>query len=189
MAKLKNIIPHYRLYLVLLICLTIITNGCNSRRVEIRDSNPGFESKQDSLFSQIEKLHLNRKLRSINEIIGDSIDNINKKAILFVSGYDCGGCVFKSLNFFKVLVKLEIPAFIILSPETNINDFKIANNLNFNVYIDFDNLINNELPSNFTPVLIGLNAENKIISEIHIANSDTDCEIAKKGEIFIKELL
>jgi hypothetical protein len=141
------------------------------------------------LFTQIEKTHIDRKLLSIYEIIGDSISTIDKKAILFLSGYDCGGCVYKSLKFFNVLIELGIPSFIILSPETNVSDFRIANDCNHRLYIDLDNHINNELPSNFTPVIFGLDAANIIISEIHITNSDTDSEIAMKGEIFIKCLL
>jgi hypothetical protein len=107
---------------------------------------------------------VDKKIKSINKILFDEKELNEKKVVLVYTGFDCQSCVDKGFQIIKILSapKVNNKVYIIAS-NSNIGNDQNRNNYYDFVYNDVNELIRNELKFIYTPVILVLDKDNRII--------------------------
>jgi len=139
--------------------------SCNhNQQKNIKDK---VDLTEESAKSTEEKLHdrfINKKLESINEILSDRNTIDDKKILLIYTGFDCQSCVDKGYLILKSIKSQDDNQKIfIISTNANIGGDQERNEFYDFVFNDKQELIRTELKFIYTPVIIVLDKENRIV--------------------------
>jgi len=141
---------------IFLICLY----SCK-QSVKESEKNVPTLGKDNILEEQINTIK-NRKIQSLKNIFGDSIQTKNRVIFLY-NGYDCETCVDIGYEMLKKMDSISQTQMVyVISTSANIGRDQLKNNYTSYVYEDEKDLIRKELKFIYTPVFISFNSNNKI---------------------------
>ena len=148
-----------------LFILLIFLFSCNKNGQRVK--NEQIISIEETIASTEEKLQdrfINKKLESVNTILFDGKAVEDKKIILIYTGFDCQSCVDKGYLILKDLQsqneKLKI---YVVATNANIGGDQERNEFYDYIYNDKQELIRMEMKFIYTPVILVLDNDNRII--------------------------
>jgi hypothetical protein len=144
---------------LIFLVFSLFLGSCTYKKQNVKDETV-IETKEEKLQSRF----VNKTLESINLILFNGEEINKKKIILIYSGYDCQSCVDKGFLILKTLLSQnENHKVFIISSNTNIGRDQERNNYYDFVYNDEKDLLRQELKFIYTPVLLILDKDNRIM--------------------------
>ena len=132
--------------------------SCNPNKQKIAD---------DPVLSTEEKLQdrfINKQLESVNTILFNGKAMVEKKILLIYTGFDCQSCVDKGYLILKTIRSHnENQQIYIIATNANIGMDQDRNEYYDFIYNDSQELIRKELKFIYTPVILVLDRDNRII--------------------------
>ena len=154
----KIIIPTFFVLLLFLF-------SCNQNRQKIIEEM--IIASDESVISTEEKMQdrfINRQLESVNTILFDGKSLDDKKVLLVYTGFDCQSCVDKGFLVLKNLQSQNTGHKVyVVATNANLGRDQERNEFNDLVYNDMNELIRTELKFLYTPVILVLDTDNRII--------------------------
>ncbi len=123
-------------------------------------------------FNKFKSENIGERLNVVNEVIGDSIIQ-GLKVVFLTSVGDCGGCIAKGFNILKTVKSIREVSTYTVSSGVNTSFLQINYSYEQYIYPDNDDLIRKHIAYCYTPVLIGLDSNNVIIS-MYFPQSNTN---------------
>ena len=132
--------------------------SCNQNRQK------SIEEPVLSTEERLQNRFLNQQLESVNTVLFDGKTVDDKKVILIYTGFDCSPCVDKGFLILKtVQSQNENQKINIVATSANIGRDQERNEFYDLVYSDNQELIRTELKFLYTPVILVLDRDNRII--------------------------
>ena len=105
---------------------------------------------------------LNKEIKSLKQIIGDSI-NLSNKVVFLYNGFDCETCIDISYEITRKIDSISQKQIVyVISTSSNIGRDQLKNNYYNFVFNDEHDLIRKELKYIYTPVMLKIDSTFKV---------------------------
>ena len=125
-----------------------------------------------------------KNLSIVFKVVGDSIAELKSTKLMFlVSNGDCSQCIEKGFKLFKEIKISSNSEAAVISAGLNSGYLQMKFNYTNYIYPDNEDLIRKTLSYSYTPVLLALDADNKVIESLIV---NTRLNTSKKEKQFKK---
>lgn len=106
----------------------------------------------------------NKKIKSMNRILGDTI-NVANKIVFIYNSFDCETCIDKGYALSKRLDRLRNGQFVyVIATSVNFRRDQLRNNYQNFIFYDEHDIIRKELKYIYTPVIFAFDSDKRIKS-------------------------
>ena len=153
--------------------------SCNHNNKKINEDST-TSTKEEKLQDRF----INKRIESINTILYEEKESNENKILLIYTGFDCQSCVDKGYKILKkIRAQNETKKLFVISSNTNIGRDQEKNEYYDFVYNDEKELVRQELKFLYTPIILVLDKDNRIL---HINFPETNSNEDEMVEQIIK---